>query len=242
MQWLEDSIPRMLRLVPTPNHRKNMIRFKHGKGSEGAVYPELTKEITNLFDLFREDNAFKRNVTNCNYRVTPPSDKEKTCFFDTTDVRKHCTPENDYGYAEGSPCIFIQFNHVFNFTPEVYNKADLEDQALPEGLRGSYQFKGPWVECKGNEVIDIENAGKISVLNSNELPRFAFPYTGHPDYLAPFVAIKLEKPKTDVGISITCRLWARNVVYNETTSGLNDTFVDEKPVPSAILPFNVFIE
>ena len=26
--------------------------------------------------------------------------------------------------------------------------------------RNTYQFKGPWVECTGNEVIDVENAGE----------------------------------------------------------------------------------
>lgn len=233
----------MLRLVPTPNHAMNMIRFRSGHGNEGKVWPNLTQEITNLFDVFDWNNIRgKKNVTNCDYRVSPPADERYTCFFDASELKKQCNPDNDYGYADGSPCIFIQFNPFYNFTPEVYTKQDLEDETLPAGLRGGYQFRGPWVECKGNEVIDVENAGGIRVIGPNELPRFAFPYKGHPDYLSPFIAIKLEKPQTAVTISLTCRLWARNIVYNETISGLNDTFVDDQVVPSAILPFNVFIE
>lgn len=234
----------MLRLVPSPNQNKNTIRFRHGKGIEGAVYPNLTQEITNLFEFFDRTNAFsgKRNITNCDYRVSPPVDEKYTCFFDASKIKKECTPDDYYGYQDGNPCIFIQFNHVFNFTPEVYNSKDLEDVSLPERLRGSYTYTGPWIECKGNDVTDVENAGAIRVIGINELPRFAFPYKGHADYMAPFIAIKLEKPKTSIAIGITCRLWARNVIYNQTESGLNDTFVDDQPVPSAILPFNVFID
>lgn len=108
--------------------------------------------------------------------------------------------------------------------------------------RSSYQFQGPWIECKGNEVIDQENSGGIKIAPGREYPRYSFPYRGHSDYMAPFIALKLEKPQTGVTISITCRLWARNVVFNATESGYNDTLVDEEIVPSAILPFNLFIE
>ena len=241
--WIEDPVPRMLRLVPTPNGSRNMIRFRSGHGTEGRVWPNLTAEIANLFDRYDGDRVLgKKNVTNCDNRVTPPAEERLTCFFDTKEVRKHCNQENQYGYADGSPCIFVQFNHVHNFTPEVFTKQDLEDAKLPENLRSGYQFKGPWVECAGNEVIDVENAGAIKVLSGNELPRYSFPYKGHPDYMAPFVALKLDKPRTAVGISITCRLYARNIVYNATASGFNDTLVDEQFVPSAILPFNLFIE
>lgn len=241
--WVEDPVPRMLRLVPTPNAAHNMIRFRSGHGPEGGIYPNLTEEIDNLFQKYDESAIRgKKNVTNCENRVTPPADDKFTCLYDTSEIRKHCNPDNQYGYADGSPCIFIQFNHVYNFTPEVYTKQDLEDTALPESLRSGYQFKGPWVECKGNEVVDVENAGGVKVWPMSELPRFSFPYKGHPDYLAPFIALKLDKPKTAVAIGITCRLWARNIVFNATATGFNDTRVDEEIVASAILPFNLFIE
>jgi len=241
--WLEDTIPRMLRLVPTPNGKKNTIKFRSGHGAEGGVYPNLTAEINNLFDVFERSNNFgKKNVTNCDGRATPPADEKWTCFYDASSIKRWCDPEKGYGYPDGSPCIFIQFNNVRNFTPIVFNKQDLEDQSLPEDLRASYQYRGPYIECKPNEIVDIENAGKVEFYPGHEFPLFAFPYKGHPDYLAPFIAIKLEKPQTAVNIGITCKLLARNVVYNATTSGLNDTLVDEQYVPSAILPFNVFIE
>lgn len=91
-------------------------------------------------------------------------------------------------------------------------------------------------------MIDIENAGEIKIAPSREWPRYMFPYRGHADYMSPFIALKLQKPATGVAISMTCRLWARNIVYNATTSGLNDTMIDDEIVPSAILPFNIFIE
>lgn len=241
--WVEDPVPRMLRLVPTPNGAMNTITFRSGHGSEGRIWPNLTEEIANLFEKYDEKNVMgKKNVTNCANRVTPPGDEKLTCLFEVADILKQCPPDKQFGYADGAPCLFVQFNHVHNFTPEVYTKQDLEDASLPESLRSGYQFKGPWVECRGNEVVDVENAGPIKIFPMNELPRFSFPYKGHPDYMAPFIALKLEKPKTAVTIGITCRLWARNVMFNATTSGFNDTLVDDAIVPSAILPFNLFIE
>ena len=91
-------------------------------------------------------------------------------------------------------------------------------------------------------MIDEENAGGIKVAPGREFPRYAFPYKGHPEYMAPFIALKLEKPQTGVTISITCRLWARNINYNATENGYNDTLVEDQVVPSAILPFNLYIE
>ena len=244
-EWIEDPVPRMLRLVPTPTASYNMIKFRSGSLVNGGRWDNQTQEIKNLYEKFDRENVFgKKNVTNCENRVTPPADEKYTCFYDTDEIRKACSVDDNFGYPEASPCIFIQFNHVHNFTPEVYTKQDLEqDTSLPESLRSKYQYKGPWVECRPNEIIDTENAGTIKVIPSDpELPRYSFPYKGHPDYMAPFVAIKLEKPNHNVAISITCRLWARNIIFNSTESGYNDTMVDDQFVPSAILPFTVLIE
>lgn len=229
----------MLRLVPTPNGAKNLIKFRAGHGEEGKIWPNLTDEITNLYTVY--DKSSKRNVTNCDGRATPSSVSGVTCLFDISEITKECSKESYYGYPTGTPCIFIQFNHVANFTPEPFTKDDLQNESLPKNLRDNYHFRGPWVECTPNEIPDIELAGPLKVIG-NELPPYLFPYTGHPEYMAPIVALKLEKPSRNVNIGITCRLWARNIVYNQTSSGLNDTMVDDAFVPSAILPFNVLIE
>lgn len=238
--WIEDTTPRMLRLIPTPNGAKNTIKFRAGHGKEGQLWPNLTDEIANLYAMY--EKSPKKNVTNCDGRATPPNDIKLTCLYDISDIENKCNKNDNFGYASGSPCVFIQFNNVFNFTPEVYNKDDLQNESLPQKLRADYQFKGPWVECTPNTVVDQEQSGKIESIPGSELPRFSFPYTGHSDYMAPFIALKFEKPATSINIGITCRLWARNLVYNQTESGLNDTMVDDVYVPSAILPFNLFIE
>lgn len=244
-KWIEDPVARMLRLVPTPNGDKNLIKFRSGiSPQESGNTPNMTEEISNLFDRYEEKNNIGvKNVTNCDNRVSPPGNEQLTCFYNTDEIRKQCNSETgNYGYATGSPCIFIQFNHVANFTPEVFSKEDLQNTDLPESLRSSYRYTGPWVECKPNDPIDVENAGAIRVIPGNELPRSHFPYKGHPDYMAPFIALKFDKPVHSVAIGITCRLWARNLIFNATTSGFNDTQVDDQFVPSAILPFNLFVE
>lgn len=116
-----------------------MLRFRSGHGSEGRIWPNLTEEITNLLHVY-DPNVPRTNVTNCGSRATPPPDEKLTCFYDTQEIRQLCRAEDNYGYAEGSPCIFIQFNHVANFTPEVYTKQDLDNESLPQSLRSVFSL------------------------------------------------------------------------------------------------------
>ena len=88
--------------------------------------------------MYTIQNVQRTNVTNCGSRATPPPDEKLTCFYDTQEIRQLCRAEDNYGYAEGSPCIFIQFNHVANFTPEVYTKQDLDNESLPQSLRSVF--------------------------------------------------------------------------------------------------------
>jgi sodium/potassium-transporting ATPase subunit beta len=82
----------------------------------------------------------------------------------------------------------------------------------------------------GNSPIDQENMGPIEFTPTQGFPSQYFPYTGHPDYMPPFVAIRFKSPVNSIAIGITCKLYAKN---------LNNT---EDSEPSSILPFNLLIE
>ena len=88
----------------------------------------------------------------------------------------------------------------------------------------------------GNSIIDQENMGPIEYTPHQGFPYHFFPYEGHPDYMPPFVAIRFKAPATSIGIGITCKIYAKNLNYNQ-----NDSDVDTTE-PVAFLPFNLFIE
>ena len=62
-----------------------------------------------------------------------------------------------------------------------------------------------------------------------------FPYKGQRNYMAPFVALRLLAPTQNVGIGLTCRIVAKNVA-NDTSSSIDSN------EPAPFIPFNVFIE
>lgn len=73
--------------------------------------------------------------------------------------------------------------------------------------------------------------GQIQYTPTQGFVPYYFPYTGHRDYMPPFVGIRFNKPATGVVIGITCKLWAKNLQHEEVEGQ-----------PSAILPFNLLIE
>ncbi|KAI1283064.1 Sodium/potassium-transporting ATPase subunit beta [Halotydeus destructor] len=245
----DDMTPRMLKLVPSPKGPQNMIRYVSGRGAEGSLWPELVKQLNETLDSYSLDgqnNTGKESFTACD---TVPSDSDNlTCLYPTEPIKLLCNQRDNFGYPVGIPCIFIQINHrqLFNWTPQLYTSDDLKNiQELPPVIRNTYRTTGPYLECKGNTIVDVENAGEIKFSPNHEYHKNYFPYKGHPDYMAPLIAIKLIKPKTGIVIGITCRLYAKNIGPYDLIDPLTNTTTrvsGDKNLPSAELPFNIYIE
>ena len=46
---------------------------------------------------------------NCNDKVKPKYDEDEACNVDINSFGD-CTPENQFGYPEGNPCVFLKLN------------------------------------------------------------------------------------------------------------------------------------
>lgn len=134
--WVEDTTPRILRLIPAPNHPKNLIRFRSGHGIEAGVWPDLIGEIANLYDEYSDAKlADNKNLTTCERGSAPEG---KTCVYPINKIKELCNNATAYGYADGNPCIFIQLNYerLLNFTPQAYTNEELATlPGLPDDLR-----------------------------------------------------------------------------------------------------------
>ncbi|XP_054167730.1 sodium/potassium-transporting ATPase subunit beta-like [Oppia nitens] len=265
--WEEDKTYRFIRMIPKPNRPQNLLYFRHGQiPYEGRVWPDLVDQLDQFVHNYNPDiNMRTKNVTDCYgtdrsigsgagaaNTVTDGHHHQRTtaCFFDLKTIAKECS-RGDFGYSMGTPCVFIQFNNISNWLPELYTDEDyLLDEQLPATLR-TLRPRMVFLECKGNSVVDNENMGPIEYTPTQGFATHYFPYTGHPHYMPPFVALRFKAPATSVAIGITCRLYAKNLGHNLTDS--DDSVVDSggggggitdrgggQPVPS--LPFNLFIE
>uniref|UniRef100_A0A336M0F7 CSON009497 protein n=1 Tax=Culicoides sonorensis TaxID=179676 RepID=A0A336M0F7_CULSO len=178
------------------------------------------KRIDDMLDSYYNKSKLPdggRNQVPCDFE-TPPK-KGKNCLV-PIDEWNECNRNNSYGYANAKPCIFLKLNRIYNWEPIMYNDpTDLPNdmpeelveyiKSLPEEKRNQV-----WITCKGEQPLDVENIGPIQYVSTRGLPGYYFPYVNNPGYLSPLVAVRLERPKSNVIINIECRAWAKNIIYH----------------------------
>lgn len=134
-----------------------------------------------------------------------------------------------YGFVkEGekpvSPCIFVKFNKIWDWTPTPIDDDDLAE--LPQAVQDHYATQenknNVWINCAGRYAADQEalDGGMEYFPKSRAIPAPFFPYTGGKElggnnYHSPLVAIKIT-PNAAPGqlIHIECRAYFKNVIHN----------------------------
>lgn len=54
-----------------------------------------------------------------------------------------------------------------------------------------------WISCEGENPADIENLGPIQYIPQRGFPGYYYPFSNQKGYLAPVMAIKFERPKSE---------------------------------------------
>ncbi|KAL3201849.1 hypothetical protein MRX96_042764 [Rhipicephalus microplus] len=206
MVWADDAS--LLTVWPRPKGRHRMIQFRHGSlPHEGREWPELTVQLKDLMSAYDPVRAARNsNVTECFGRRP---EHGKVCLFDIRAVAPECTAALDFGYKEGSPCVFLQFSNVQGWEPAPIAQHEAA-QLLPAPLLPLLKPGLVLLQCEGDTVVDRENLGGVVYTPYQGFRTEFFPYTGHKDYMAPMVAVQFRKPTTAIVIGVRCRLWVRN--------------------------------
>lgn len=120
---------RYLRMIPKYSARKNTIKYVAGE--DGDWY-KIKQQIDAFLENYKTNNVLpdvlaRRLKMDCNdYHK---SDYNSSCYFNAEDIFNMCgypSENQNYGYEEGSPCVFLQFNHVPNWVPEpIVNPANI---------------------------------------------------------------------------------------------------------------------
>ena len=116
---------------------------------EGRVWPDLVRQMDDFVHNYNPElNTRTKNVSECipGFERKPGTQ----CLFDIRTIAPECT-KGDYGYATGTPCVFLQFNNISGWTPELYTDEDFySNNSLPETLRQfSRTSRMVFIECKG---------------------------------------------------------------------------------------------
>lgn len=99
--------------------------------------------IINISLLFLINTEYKENKQKiCSFNQTHKP--EEVCAVDV-DSFDQCSPQNNYGYKNSRPCIFLKLNKIFNWVPEYYDDPASLPEDMPQDLKDEIA-KTPMVE------------------------------------------------------------------------------------------------
>jgi len=180
---------------PMPDVEKTLIKYSVSDAKTYQPYVDAFEQFLQPNDSsinYREgqDSGLFRDCSN-EALDRPAAWADLPCKFlvdDFPDVMEHCVNAR-YGYEEGTPCIAVKLNKVFEFSPELKNDTDVDFLKL---------------ECVGEHAADKDNIGPVEYFPQAGVNMTFFPYLGQKDYLSPLVFVKLQRPKKGVLIQVLC--------------------------------------
>lgn len=141
-----------------------------------------------------------------------------------------CLPNQDYGFQENKPCIFLKINRSIGFVTKPYmNTSELPPDA-PEELI-NYINKIPyknrtsriWIQCTVDPKIELSyypyqyvESKHITLNKKRAKKKFSHSRATHSFYdkrdYNRIVAVKFSKLTQNVVYHFNCSLWAKNIV------------------------------
>ncbi|XP_017795244.1 PREDICTED: sodium/potassium-transporting ATPase subunit beta-2-like isoform X1 [Habropoda laboriosa] len=187
--------------------------------------PSSVQKWTGLLDKFLEEYVNSsllpnggRNQQICNYNT--PVKPGHVCAVEVNNWGP-CSPNQQYGFNNSAPCVFIKLNRIYGWIPECYNSTNDLPSDMPASLVqhiksvNSSRLNTIWVSCAGEDPHDHENIGEINYYPEDHgFPGYYYPYKNIPGYLSPVVAVHFLRPARNRIISVECRAWAKNIKYS----------------------------
>ena len=197
---------------PRPKVENTLVHFQQG---EPDTYTDYTKHIQDLIDGYNNTHP---NRVNC--KEQDPKEGE-ACEFDPLIEAGPCTPDLDFGYHEGKPCIALKLNRIYGWVPEAFDNQTINEDndhakkakaALGDLVNPDYIG----VTCEGENQGDQDNRGPVRLY-----PKYGFPIKGYlpfmnqKGYQTPLVFAQFEKLETGVVVQLWCKAWAKNIYHHK---------------------------
>lgn len=137
-------------------------------------------------------------------------EEQMSCRFDTDEVwGSKCNAANDWGFAEGKPCILLSLNRLIGWQPMAYPL-----NSEPEAIRGRYQPGDVAIDCRGANPADREHIGDRSYMPESGLQGKYFPYRVMANYHQPMALVKFNDPPVNTLVQVECLAYAYNIIHD----------------------------
>ncbi|XP_779915.1 sodium/potassium-transporting ATPase subunit beta-1 [Strongylocentrotus purpuratus] len=146
---------------------------------------------------------------------------QRLCSFNREHLGQYCTPENYFGYTSTEPCVFVNMNRVWGWTPED-PEADATD--VPEGYVSGHIL----ITCKPYKDKDVSSVNGTTIYPPTGLPFAYYPYVTGTNkkkqalYVSPYVAVRVTLNAEEAegkDVKIQCEAYTGNI---EPRGGLYD--------------------
>jgi len=196
---------------PRPDETKTLIKYKK---SDPTSYTKYINDIhyflnpNNTADTYMKGQSTDKfaDCSKAGVGGLSSTQDSKPCKFlvpEHKSIMDNCV-NSQYGYPEGTPCLAIKVNKVFEFVPKL------------TGDLGYLELK-----CEGEHAADKDNIGEIAYYPKPGVDMAFFPFLNQRgSYVSPLVFVKLNNPQTGVLIQIVCKpANAENIKQNKQHRG-----------------------
>ncbi|KAJ3654988.1 hypothetical protein Zmor_014137 [Zophobas morio] len=197
------------RPISNKTEEGSLIWYNHKNDTSKHKWVQLIDEF--LTPYMQEQNG--KNFEICDFNK--PANASKVCVVNLKDFLD-CSRSKFYGYNSTSPCIFLKLNKIFGWEPKYFTNSTSEMREYStefadavDAEPGSYI----WISCQGEKPVDRENVVGFNYFPKQGFASYYFPYTNTQNYLSPLVAVQIVNPTPNLIVSIECRAWAKNIIY-----------------------------
>jgi len=193
---------------PRPIVEKTLIKYKK---TDPKTYQPFIDDMAAFLNPNHTAHTYMKGQSADHYADCskgapgPAAYATKPCKFLVTEqksVMDNCVNKN-YGFQDGSPCISIKLNKIFEFVPE---------------LKGDKDYLQ--LTCEGEHAADKDNIGPFDYYPKDGVDMTFFPFMGQPGYMSPLVFVKFQKPTPGVLIQVVCKPSnAANIMQNKQARG-----------------------
>lgn len=187
---------------PRPNFESTLIRFNKRDASINP-YVNNIKEFLSHYNTTKYDSKYENCESISGERQT---NKDKPCLFDPLALNAPCLSESDYGYKNGTPCVILKLNKIYNWLPKPYT-----NESVPAEAKENWDPGHITVKCHGERHSDKENIGPVNYYPKHGFPIKYFPFLSQDGYHAPIVVVQFMKPTRGFLVMVECKAYAENI-------------------------------
>lgn len=192
---------------PFTDVTKTVIKFNAKNPKEYEAYVKNLNESIRIYTSSAGDNVVDCSGSNAGSNNKGDSE---VCGFPVSLLGDRCTPDKEFGYPEGKPCVLLKINKVYGWKPQTF---DNETEDLPDTMAGRIDPDYVGVTCDGESEADKDNTRNITFYPDKGFPAVYYPYLNQPGYLAPVVMAQFDVEPGRL-LMFWCRAWARNIKHH----------------------------